>query len=239
MDEIPDTIKLPCENKDGSPAFPIAVHHSCYEETISSITRLDSLCLQPDHFDPDQEEARRLERFVRMNRVCTAKPNKDQIFTCYEIAPETNLTTYFADYLEAVEMFDGCKAYQSNLRLRVVEESSLLRQDPTDDPNVRNFNIEFYPSTNNLDPDWKDYWGNQTSPYDPIMMGSLAIQTRLSHVGPLMDDSSPPGGTDSSPPGGTNTTTSGGSSNYQTSSFLVMTWISVGFSTMVAVFHVM
>jgi len=236
VDEFPPDnviLKVACQEEDGLPAFPVAIHSSCHEEFTHITSRFSPLCSQDDHFDngqgPSPEEAqegRLPPRFVQMNRVCTAKPNKDQIFTCYDIAPETNLTNYFANDLDAVDSFEGCKVYQSNFGLSLMEESSLESETRTD--NQQQFYLEQFPSRNNFDDDSYGFGNNETAPYpyeDPIVLGSHVFQTFLTYVEPFVEE--PP---TSSPPSGSSPTNHHPSSSV----FLVIlsTWLSIGFSMM-------
>ncbi len=47
-------------------------------------------------------------RYAVANRVCRALPNKQQEFHCYDMAPTTNLTNYFQDYVNLVLANPGC-----------------------------------------------------------------------------------------------------------------------------------
>jgi hypothetical protein len=110
IDEFPDTVEPPCQDERGL-LFPVAVHYSCREDNTFSITSSDIQCDEWDYFGWGEDgsgDTRR--RFATANRVCTAKPNPEQRFICYDIAPDTNLTSYFDDYLEAVESFGECDA---------------------------------------------------------------------------------------------------------------------------------
>jgi hypothetical protein len=44
-------------------------------------------------------------------RICKvqSKPNPEHRFICYDIAPDTDLTSYFEKYLQDVESVDGCE----------------------------------------------------------------------------------------------------------------------------------
>jgi hypothetical protein len=55
-----------------------------------------------------------LNRFAQMNRLCTTKTNPEQRFICYDIAPDTNLTSYFDEYLEAIALFESCEEQDDN-----------------------------------------------------------------------------------------------------------------------------
>ena len=47
-------------------------------------------------------------RYITFNIYCTAKPNPNQIFTCYGIDPAVDMDTYMADYLENLTSDSTC-----------------------------------------------------------------------------------------------------------------------------------
>ena len=119
VNEFPpnNVVEPPCpRDEDGGGLFPIAVYYTCrdyygprppsefrcwdwydavHHHSAAGLTTTTTATPQPP-------------RFAATNRVCTAKPNPEQRFICYDIAPDTDLVSYFDDYLEAVESIGGC-----------------------------------------------------------------------------------------------------------------------------------
>jgi hypothetical protein len=52
--------------------------------------------------------SRTRDRYAVANRVCRAFPNAQQEFVCYDMAPTTNLTAYFLEYVDLVLANPGC-----------------------------------------------------------------------------------------------------------------------------------
>ena len=109
LNEFPPNgvVDPPCpQDDDGGGLFPIAVYYSCLDTIYSSVSDSPIRC-------KDWYETVHLSSphpgFVRSNRVCTAKPNPDHRFICYDIAPDTDLASYFEKYLQDVESVDGCE----------------------------------------------------------------------------------------------------------------------------------
>lgn len=168
IDQLPMDWEPICPDENGEELFPIAVRHTCG----NSIDRLTS-GTNPLCFPDDDDEAGSQDLFVRMNRVCVAYSNQDQVFTCYEISPETNMTSYFTNYLEAVESFEGCDLVPR-------EESSIYIQTPGSDggwsSTYESFDFSMYLGLNISN----DGEGNSTlSPDDPIQKGAYAMQIWL------------------------------------------------------------
>lgn len=111
INEFPDTVDPPCADDERGLLFPVAVHYSCRQYYSGPPTSSDFQCDEWDDFLGGEDGSGDMRRrFATANRVCTAKPNPEQRFICYDIAPDTNLTSYFDDYLEAVESFGECDA---------------------------------------------------------------------------------------------------------------------------------
>ena len=111
INEFPDAVDPPCAYNERGLLFPVAVHYSCRDYYSSHKSYSDFQCdAWDDFFGSEDGSGDMKRRFATANRVCTAKPNPEQRFICYDIAPDTNLTSYFDDYLEAVESFGECDA---------------------------------------------------------------------------------------------------------------------------------
>jgi hypothetical protein len=110
INEFPDTVEPPCRDPEGKPVFPVAVHYSCHED--STLPQTDGIqCPEWDDIARNVNGSGGTRRqFATANRVCTAKPNPEQRFVCYDMAPNTNLTAYFETYGAAIESCDGCDA---------------------------------------------------------------------------------------------------------------------------------
>jgi hypothetical protein len=87
---------------DPAPVFPLALKYECLPQNV--YYTIDDDCPSP----------RFQGRFVSYNRYCTAEPNPDQVFTCYDISPETDTQTYFEDYINNVQSNPNCT--EENLR---------------------------------------------------------------------------------------------------------------------------
>ena len=110
MNEFPDTVDPPCHDDEGGPLFPVAVHYSCHEN-FSSTQSVGLQCSEWDDVEMGHHGSggNRQRRFATANRVCTAKPNAEQRFVCYDMAPDTNFTSYFETYGAAIESCDECQ----------------------------------------------------------------------------------------------------------------------------------
>jgi len=97
----------PCpQDEGGGGLFPIAVYYSCLDTIYTSLS--DSPIRCKDWYETVHISSPH-PGFVRSNRVCTAKPNPEKRFICYDIAPDTDLASYFEKYLQDVESVDGCE----------------------------------------------------------------------------------------------------------------------------------
>ena len=94
-EDMLDTL-LPCSKEDGY--FPILSRYLCQGQSYYS----QDECGNPDPYNNTQG------RILTMNRRCFGRPNKEQNFTCYDIAPTTDMTDYSRDYLQKVENNPGC-----------------------------------------------------------------------------------------------------------------------------------
>jgi hypothetical protein len=98
--------------------------------------------------------------------VCTAKPNADQRFTCYDIAPDTDLASYFENYLQDVESFGGC-------------DEEILLNNSTDN---NNSTLLGHTTSSML---YTSAWGTVLADsrldenFDPLLAASLSINTLL------------------------------------------------------------
>jgi hypothetical protein len=105
VNEFPpnNVVKPPC---GGGGVFPMAVYYTCGDELW-----IDGIQLPCPRFESygDRSGVPATPLFVSMNRVCTAKPSPNERFICYDIAPDTDLTSYFDDYLAAVEPYARCE----------------------------------------------------------------------------------------------------------------------------------
>lgn len=108
VNEFPpnNVVKPPC---GGDGVFPMAVYYTCADELWSNGIQLP--CPRLEFYGDQGLPPTPL--FVSMNRVCTAKPSPKERFICYDIAPDTDLTSYFDDYLAAVEPYARCKEDES------------------------------------------------------------------------------------------------------------------------------
>ena len=118
VNEFPpnNVVEPPCPpNENGGGLFPIAVYHTCRDDygpaAPFGLRCWDWYNDAVHHSAGGQKTTGATTlppRFATMNRVCTAKPNPEQRFICYDIAPETDLESYFDNYLAAVESMGGC-----------------------------------------------------------------------------------------------------------------------------------
>jgi hypothetical protein len=171
-------VKPPCEDFDGG-LFPVAVHYSCYED-YGFYFPLSSICSERDDFGND-ENSPALKRYVTMNRVCTAKPNPEQRFICYDIAPGTNLTSYFDDYLDAVESFAGCESYNKTwvANGHEIESFLLLTQIPFTNSTYTNAGNIFLDGLFKPFPESLPSNDTLSEPFDPALAAGLAVQSLL------------------------------------------------------------
>ena len=124
VNEFPpnNVVEPPCPpNENGGGLFPIAVYHTCRDDygpaAPFGLRCWDWYNDAVHHSAGGQTTTGATtpaRRFATMNRVCTAKPNPEQRFICYDIAPETDLESYFDNYLAAVESMGGCGNEQEN-----------------------------------------------------------------------------------------------------------------------------
>jgi hypothetical protein len=111
-EDVPGTLKCfdtnpsdgLCGEESDPSVFPLALKYECRPQTIEYSR--DDDCPLPRRFQG--------RRFVSYNRYCTAEPNPDQVFTCYDISPETDTQTYFEDYINDVQSNPNCT--EENLR---------------------------------------------------------------------------------------------------------------------------
>ena len=166
VDEFPDDLlQPPC--KDFGGLFPVAVHFSCFESY--GIHSLSRACQERDDIgveDDGSVSSFTRGRFATMNRVCIATPQKGLRFVCYDMAPETNLTSHFSDYIEAVEAFDGCEAYNETW------------------VSYGHFIESFVQANNSLDGTFSPFpvpvsADDILSMFDPTLVAATAIQTQL------------------------------------------------------------
>ncbi len=109
MNEYPDTVEPPCYDSSGRPSFPIAVHYACSKDPIGYSIIKGIVCPEHDFFENEWEGSNETRRAIATaNRVCTAKPIPEKQFICYDIAPDTNLTSYFEQYVSSIESFEEC-----------------------------------------------------------------------------------------------------------------------------------
>lgn len=109
INEFPETVIPPCQDDMGRPSFPVAVHYACSEYDMSYEIIKDLVCPEYDFFSPEAEGANETRRAIAtLNRVCTSKPTPEKQFICYDIAPDTNLTSYFEQYVATIESFKEC-----------------------------------------------------------------------------------------------------------------------------------
>ena len=108
INEFPNTVEPPCRDHEGRPLFPIAVHYSCHVDSTSTHSG-GIQCPEWDDVESDQNGSGATRQFATANRVCTAKPNSEQRFVCYDMAPDTNLASYFETYGAAIESCDECQ----------------------------------------------------------------------------------------------------------------------------------
>jgi hypothetical protein len=88
-------------------------------------------------YSPDECAHQRLQsRFVTMNRYCEAKPNAGQTFTCFDIAPETDLDEVLAQYMKVTTMNPNCTVGNVN-----------VIYDDDDDPNTNYTGGHWYAPT--------------------------------------------------------------------------------------------
>jgi hypothetical protein len=116
-----------------------------------------------------------------MNRVCTAKPNPEQSFICYDIAPGTNLTTYFDDYLDAVESFAGCESYNKTWvsNGHEIESFLFLTQIPFTNSTYSNNGNSYLDGTFKPSPESLPSNDTSSEVFNPAFSAALAVQTRL------------------------------------------------------------
>ena len=109
-----------------------------------------------------------------VNRVCTAKPNPEQRFICYDIAPDTDLTSYFDDYLAAVKSLPGCNNNGTTSIIDDYEENNL-------DSNITNCPLKGHRIPRTMiapDIDIVEEYQSEGN-FDPSVVAALAISTLL------------------------------------------------------------
>ena len=156
-------VEPPCPQDDGGGGlFPIAVYYSCLDSIYSSVSESPIRC-QDWYYEVHRSSSQ--PGFVRSNRVCTAKPNADQRFICYDIAPDTDLASYFDNYLQDVESF-GC-------------DEEILLNNSTDNNNSTWLG---HTTSSML---YTSAWGTVLADsrldenFDPLLAASLSINTML------------------------------------------------------------
>jgi len=155
QDEIPADLEPPC--KDGE--FPVAIYYWC--QTTSWIQ--NNWC--PEGYVEELGES--ITDAARLNRVCTAKPDKDHHFICYDMVPGNDTATILTEYhTSMIERFSSCP--DGDLTM----EYSLLKVDGKTDDSL---NLAFNPTE-------LSRWNN-TMIFDPILAGGLTIQTLLIEMG--------------------------------------------------------
>ena len=162
IDEFPDDLQPPC--KDFGGLFPVAVHFSCFE--FYGIHSFSRACHERDDIGVEDSSTFTRGRYATMNRVCIAKPQKGLRFVCYDMAPDTNLTSHFSDYIEAVETFDGCEAYNETWVSYGHFVESFVQSNNSVDGTFSPFPV----------PTSVDY---VLSVFDPTLVAATAIQTQL------------------------------------------------------------
>jgi len=101
VDSFPEEITPPCADFNGT--FPTLVHFTCQPLNIGIVE--NNVCIGQDS---TSDGNRTKGRYAVANRVCRALPNDQQEFHCYDMAPTTNLTNYFQDYVNLVLANPGC-----------------------------------------------------------------------------------------------------------------------------------
>ena len=191
VNEFPpnNVVEPPCPpNEDGGGLFPIAVYHTCRDNDSPappSRFRCWDWYEAVHHSAGGQTTTGATTvppRFATMNRVCTAKPNPEQRFICYDIAPETDLESYFDNYLAAVESMGGCG-----------DENSTINNND-DDVTNRTTALGHVVTTLNFNKEgggWtilNDASRDRDGKFDPFFVAGISISTIV------IDDSQPDDG---------------------------------------------